>query len=329
VIAPPPDPPAGGPRPPAGISAGLLFRRSLRHALQWRLLFLWWASLVVPGAIAALPVFQFLRRELDRSTRAKDAVAYLDGPTLLDLLRQFGEPGASNAVALGLAGGVLTLLFVAPFVAGATTAAARSDEPLPLSRLLAGAGELYGRMLRTFLCGLVPLGIGAGITAGAMKIASHLTERDLTETAADAHLRNAVLVSAAALFLAHLIVDAARAQFAAEPTRRSALAALWSAARLVVRRPLRGLGVGAIGTAAGLGTAALLMALRLRIDQSGVFRIGLAWLLAQMAHVAIGWGRAARIFGLAELARADAAARARAFPLEPPAPLSPARASGT
>jgi hypothetical protein len=184
-----------------------------------------------------------------------------------------------------------------------------------------------------------------------MKIAWHLTEHDLTETAADAHLRNAVVVSAVAFFLAHLMVDAARAQFAAEPTRHSALAALWSAARLVVRRPLRALGVGAIGTAAGLGTAAVLMALRLRIDQSGMLRIGAAWLLAQMAHLAIGWGRAARIFGLAELTRADAADQARTFQLEPPttsppaapprspsetsppppadAPLSPTGASGT
>jgi hypothetical protein len=279
---------------------------------------------VVPGAIAALPVLQFLRRQLDHSTRARDAVAYLDGAMLLDLLRQFEAEGASNAVALGLAGGALTVLFVAPFVAGATTAAARSDEPLPLSRLLAGAGELYGRMLRTFLCGLLPLGVGAGITAGAMKIASKLVEHDLTETAADAHLRNGVIASAVALFLAQLLVDAARAQFAAEPTRRSALAALWSAARLVVRRPLRALGVGAIGTAAGLGTAAVFMALRLRIDQGGVLRIGAAWLLAQMAQVAIGWGRASRIFGFAELARADAAVRARAVHLEPAAASPPA-----
>jgi hypothetical protein len=68
-----------------------LFRCSLARALQWRLLFLWWASLLVPGAIAALPVFQFFRRQLDHSTRAQEVVARIDGATLLDLARQLGE----------------------------------------------------------------------------------------------------------------------------------------------------------------------------------------------------------------------------------------------
>ena len=325
-----------------------LFRRSLLRALQWRLLLLWWASLLVPGAIAALPVFHFLRRELDHSTRARDAVAFLDGSTLTDLLRQLGENGAADAVALGLAGAVLTVLLVAPFMAGAVVTAARSDEPLPLPRLLAGAGELYARMLRTALCGLVPLGLGAGLAAGVLKLASKLIERDLTETAADVHLGLGVVAAIVAVFLFQLVLDAARALFAAEPSHRSALAALWSALRLMVRRPLPALGIGALGSLAGLGPAAFLMIVRLRIEQASVPRIAVAWALAQAAHLAIGWGRAARIFGLAELARADAADRTGAFRLEPPStsppplvalpavvaletavPLSPKDASGT
>ena len=310
-----------------------LFRRALLQPLQWRLLLLWWASLLVPGAIAALPAFHFLRRHLDHATRAREAVAWLDGATLLDLLKQLGEDGAGDSFVLGLAGAALALLFISPFLAGATVAAARSDEPPRIQRLLSGGAELYGRMLRTLLCGLLPLGLGAALAAGVMKLASKAIERDLTETAADAHLRTGVVISAVLLFLCHLIVDAARAQFAAEPNRRSALLALSSGVKLLVRRPLRALGVGALGALAGLGAAALLMAVRLRIDQGGVLRIALAWALAQAAHVAIGWGRSARIFGLAELSRADAAERARPFRLDPPAaspaPLSPMDASGT
>jgi hypothetical protein len=293
-----------------------LFRRSLAQALQWRLLLLWWASLLVPGAIAALPVFHFFRRQLDHSTRAREVVASVDGAMLFDLARQLGENGAGEGMALGFAGGTLALLFVSPFMAGATVAAARSDEPLRLRQLLAGAGELYGRMLRTFLCGLLPLGIGAAIAAGAIKLSTKMVERDLTETAADGHLRNGAIAAAVAIFVFHLMVDAARAQFAAEPGRRSAAAALWSAVRMMVRRPLRALGLGALGTAAGLGGAAVLMVVRLRIEQRGAVAIGIAWLLAQAAHLAIGWGRATRIFGLAELARADSADRARACPPE-------------
>ena len=292
-------------------------------SLQWRLLLLWWASLLLPGAIAALPVFHFLRDQLDHSPRAREAVAFLDGATLSDLLRQLGENGVEDSLALGLAGAALLLLFVAPIFSGALVTAARSDEPLPLSRLLAGAGELYPRMLRTALFGLVPLGIGAGLAAGAIKLAGKIVERDLTETAADLHLRAGVIAAIIAVFLFQLLVDAARALFAAEPSRRSAAAALWSALRLIVRRPLRALAIGALGSLAGLGGAALLMIVRLDIEQGSAVRIAVAWALAQAAQLAIGWGRAARIFGLAELARADAADRTRAFRLDPPANSPP------
>ena len=61
----------------------------------------------------------------------------------------------SMAVALTVTP-ALALIFLSPFAAGAMVAAARSDEPPRLSRLLAGAGEFYGRMLRTLLTGLVP-----------------------------------------------------------------------------------------------------------------------------------------------------------------------------
>ena len=326
------------------ITPGLL-RRSLVRTLQWRLLFLWWASLLVPGAIAALPVFHFLRTQLDHSPRARDAVAFLDGAMVFDLWRQLAENGAREAVALGLFGSALALLMVAPLMAGALVTAARSDEPLSLPRLLAGAGGLYPRMLRTALVGLLPIGVGVAVAAGALKLASKVVERDLTETAADVHLAMGAGVAVVAFLLFQLVVDAARAHFAAEPSRRSAAVALWSGLRLLVRRPSRALGIGALGPVAGLTAAALLMLARSRLEQASVPRIALAWALAQAAHVAVGWGHGARLFGLAELARADAADRTRVPWLEPPeaslapppveqeapeapAPLSPRDASG-
>ena len=285
-----------------------LFRRSLTGAFQWRLLLLWWASLLLPGAIAALPVLRFLQRHLDHSTRA------LDGSTLMELVRQLGEDGAAASIGLGFTGGVLALIFVSPFTAGAMVAAARSDEPPRLSRLLAGAGEFYGRMLRTLVAGLVPLGIAGAIGMGAFKLAERAVERATLESAALRSATAAAIVFAVILFVAHLVVDGARAQFAAEPGRRSAVLALWSSVRLLARRPLRMLGIGGLGALIGLGGAAVLMAVRFRIEQ-----VGLAWVLAQAAHLAVGWGRATRIFGLAELSRADEASRSRPFQLEPPA----------
>src|SRR5207302_2265151 len=134
----------------------------------------------------------------------------------------------------------------------------------------------------------------------ALKIASKVNERAVWETTANRNLLLALVASAALVFLGHLIVDAARAQFAADPLRHSAVLALWSALRLILRQPLRALAVGALGALAGLGLALALMALRLRIEQAGALTLALAWLLAQGAHLAVGWGRATRIFGLAE-----------------------------
>ena len=39
---------------------------------------------------------------------------------------------------------------------------------------------MYGRMLRTFLFGLIPLGIAAAICAGVFKLANRAIEREIT-----------------------------------------------------------------------------------------------------------------------------------------------------
>jgi len=289
-----------------------IFRRSLRRALRWRVLLLWWAALAVSGAIAVAPVFAFLRGQLDRSTAARDAVAWMDGPTLLELVRQVRESGAEQGILVALAVALATQLLWAPFVAAAMVASAHGDESLPFSRLLASAGELYGRMLRTAVAGLIPLGAGAAVAAGALKLAAaHAADRAITETDAGRALIVAGCAAALVIFIAALVVDAARAQFAADPVRRSALAALWTGSKMVWRLPLRAAGIGAVGTVLGVGGALVLMAIRLQIPQRGVPTLALAWLLAQGAQLAVGFGRAIRIEGLAELSRSDAAEASR------------------
>src|SRR5205085_10438689 len=78
---------------PAGVAVitPRLHSRALRGAFQWRLLALWWASLLLPGALAAIPVAAFLRAQLDHSPEAATFVARLDGPAFIEILRQLGE----------------------------------------------------------------------------------------------------------------------------------------------------------------------------------------------------------------------------------------------
>jgi hypothetical protein len=300
-----------------------LLRRSLVRAGQWRLLFVFWAALFVPSMIATLPILAFFERHLGHSPKAAALFARMDTATALDLLRQLSEDGSGAAIRQGIVAALLVLFVSAPFAAAAAVAAAQTDDRLRLRALLAGAGGLYGRMVRTFLCGLIPFAVAAGLTAAVFFAANRANEKAIRETLALGRWALASAAAASLIFLAHLLVDAARAQFAAAPERRSALFALGAALRLVVRRPLRVLLIGLVGGLCAAVPSALLMLLRLRLPQRNPALVALAWLLAQLAVVAVGWGRNVRIFGLAELCRADAAERLRKLPVVPtPVPHS-------
>ena len=287
-----------------------LISRALWRGAQWRLLLIWWAAHLMPAIIAGLPLMAFFEKHLGHSTRASSVLQRLDGATLLELARLLGENGSAQSIGFGLGGGVLVLLMSAPFAAGAAVAAAQTDDTLDLRRLSAGAAGLYGRMLRTLLGGLVLLAVAGGICAGAFAIASHANEKLLSETTATRNWVFASIPSALAIFVAHLLIDTGRAQFAADNSRRSAVLALGRAVRLFAKRPLKIVMIGLIGGLAALAPAALVMGLRLTLHQSSALLIALAWLLAQAAQASIGWGRNMRLFALADLSRADAALRA-------------------
>ena len=304
-----------------------LLTRALWRGAQWRLLLIWWASLLMPAVIAGLPLMAFFERHLGHSTHADALVARLDGSALFDLLRLLAENGSGQSIGFGLGGGLLVLLMSAPFAAGAAIVAAQTDETLDLRRLSAGAAGLYGRMLRTLLCGLLPLALACALTAGVFALANHINEKLLSETTADRNWIFASVPAALALFISQLLIDTARAQFAFDNSRRSAVLALWSAVRLFVKRPRKVMLIGLAGGLAAVVPAALAMALRLSLNQKSAFVVAIAWLLAQAAKLSVGWGRNTRLFALADLSRADAAAaaalRARADPLPGPVVLHP------
>ena len=305
-----------------------LFKRALANPLQWRLLFLWWVSLLAPGTVTAIPLALFLDGNLAHSTQAREVIAGIDGSTTVELYRQLTEPARILSIAVGAGAGLLFLFVIGPAMAGATVAAAAAaGERLPLRRLVAAAGEFYGRMLRAFIAGLLPLGIGSAIAGAILWGISKANERATWETVAHARIGLGVLAGALSVFLFHTLMDATRAQFAADPSRRSAVLALWAAVRVLVRRPVRLLALGAVGSGIAFVIAAMLMAARLQLDQGNVWRIFLAWLLAQGAQLGIGWGRGTRIFGFTELVREDAAdrARRRALRAQPPVKVSNAQ----
>jgi hypothetical protein len=303
-----------------------LYRRSLGHAFQVRLLLLYVAGSLLPATFAALPVHRVLSPLLDHSPRAKDLVASLDSHAAIDILRQIGDAPTRAALAAGFATAVIAALLVGPFLAGAALLVANTDETVRTRALLGSAGENYGRLFRVALAGLVPLGLAGAISGAMFKAAQGAAERALTESEAASTGRLAMLGTLLLFFLAQLCVDAARAMFAAEPYRKSAILASWAGLRLLVRRPLRSIGLGLATLVAGGGMAFLLLLVRLRVPQTGAASVLVAFLFAQLAAASLGWHRTARIVGFAELARADAADRERrsAFAMRPPEPAPPA-----
>jgi len=303
-----------------------LFRRSLGHAFQVRLLLLFVLGSLVPAALAALPVLRFLSPLLDHSPRAKDLAASLDSHTVMDLLRQLNEPATAGAIATGFGVAAVVAFLVGPFLAGAALIVARAEGTVRTRALLASAGENYGRLFRVALVGLAPIGAAFAVSGGFFQAAHTAAERAITESQAVRGGRLATLGALVLFFVAQLCVDAARGMFAAEPYRQSALAAAWAGLRLVVRRPLRSLGLGLATLLVGGGAAFALLLLRLRIPQAGAGSVFGAFVLAELAAAGIGWHRAARIVGFADLARADAADRERrsALAMRGPEPVPPA-----
>ena len=173
-------------------------------------------------------------------------------------------------------------------------------------------------MVRVVVVAAIPLGLaGLGavlLSRGAEKAAA----RAVTEAAAASRGRWTIVAIGILVFVAHLTVDAARARIASRPDRRSALLAWFSGTWLVLRRPVHALAIGLAGAMVGPVLGLVVMGLRERLPAGPRWAVVAGVLLAQVAAVAVGWGRAVRIAGLTRLSRADAEERLSRRPAAPP-----------
>jgi hypothetical protein len=284
------------------MSALRQWRRAFAHGAQWRYLILFLLAMILAAALALGPIATFLASLFDHSPQFEALVSRLDSPAFVEVLRQLREP-AGAPVMPGVHDAFHTALLLSPALAGAAVVLARKSGPSDVRTLLAGAGELYPRMLRMALAGLIPFGIAAGIAAGAFHLAGKAGDDAILESTASHATELATAITVLFVWLADAIVEAGRAHLAAEPERRSAIVALWSGVRLTVRRPGRVLGLCFVTTIAGLGLALILSAIRFRIVQAGAGSIGVAFVLGQLAVAAIAWGRLSRLSGLVSLIR--------------------------
>jgi hypothetical protein len=275
--------------------------RAAGAALQWRLVLLWTIVLLIPTAVSTLPMWQLLSASFDHSVHAAALASSLDLNAISDLV------GASARNGTGIGNGnLLALLFtllLSPLLAGMTIHAARAPARQGLGALIVGGVQEYARLLRMLAWAIVPLGIVAGIAAAAFGAAHAYSQKALLESDAD-HVRLAATCIVALLFaIADASLDAGRAVLAGDRRRKSAVKAWWAGFKLLLRRPLATLGTYLVITIAGLAIAALLAVARLNVAPLGLGGWLGAFLLTQLAVIALGWMRGARLFAMLELVR--------------------------
>jgi hypothetical protein len=291
------------------VTLGEPIRVGFRRATRWRLLLLCAVFTAIPAALATFPVWRFLSGLLAHAPRVELLASGMEGSWIPDLARAMGELPQGQAIPGGFLGAVAVALLLAPALAGAMLAEAGSIHPLPFRPLLTGAGRYYGRMMRMAVVGAIPLGL-AGLGAALIsKSTGKAVARMITEEAAASRTRWSFVVIGALIFVAHLTLDAGRARMAARPDRRSALVAWFSGTWLVLRRPVSSLAVGLAGALAGPVLGLLVMAIRERLPAGPRWAVLAGVLLAQVAAMAVGYGRAVRLAGLARIARIDQEAR--------------------
>lgn len=276
-------------------------RSAGRFAMQWRLLLLWVAALLIPAALATFPFWQVMAKLLDHSVHASELAQRLDSNSFADLLTTLRVNGF--AVSGGGIAGIVVTVLLSPFLSGAAIAAAKSPARLNFGQLVHGGISDYGRLLRILIWAVVPLGIACGIGAGAMYLAGKFAEKSILESSADLASNAALALSVMLFLVADATVDAGRAQFALSLKRRSSVKAWWRGLKLVWQRPLTSIGLYLLLTVIGFALAGLLGVLRINLPQISVVGFVGALMLAQLTIAATGWLRAARLFALIQLAK--------------------------
>jgi hypothetical protein len=156
-------------------------------------------------------------------------------------------------------------------------------------------------MLRMFLWSIVPLGVAGGIGGFALHVSHNRALKAILESQATRERWVAMTLLLVLLVLAHVTVEAGRAQFALDASRRSAVKAWWRGLRLVVARPVAALGSYLVLTLVGLFAIAALGIARIDLPHLTFFGLLVAFILTQLIAAAAIWMRLARIFALVQL----------------------------
>ena len=282
----------------------------MRTAVQWRLLLLWLLIMLIPASVVALPLWRMLAGMLDSSVHAAEwaqrfnGIMFSDvGLALSDHFQWFG--------ALAIIGLLLTLL-LSPFLDGMIVGSGRAGQVLGFGALLQNGLIEYGRMFRVMLWSLLPYGILIGVLSATGHMTGKYSDAAVLESSVDTYSLVMHIVVLIVFVLVQSVVESTRAAFIADVTLRSATRALGRGIRQLLRQPLKTLLFYLVVTVVGLLIASVFAVARIHATAFGAVGFVLALLLGQLIVLAIGWMRTARLFALAEVARAVVPVRVQA-----------------
>jgi hypothetical protein len=262
---------------------------AIARGAEWRYLVLFVAALLVPTVVALMPLLHFLQELFDANPRSAELATSLDSSSLVDLVRQLGEPAGASSMMPAVHGALLVALLLAPVLSSLAAALASLDEGVRFGPLLARSADFYPRMLRIAFTSVLPLGVALALAALFFNLAEKSGASALTEASAERASLLSTLGAALLLWVANVTVEAGRA--------------FWSGVKLTVRRPLQVFGRSLLTGALGFLLAAVITAVRVRVPQAGMGAVTFAFVLAQLAVAAIGWGRASRLAALVDVIR--------------------------
>ena len=277
-----------------------------RRALQWRLLLLWIAVLLIPTAMLTVPLWQILSDQLDHSLQAADIAQHMSLNAANDLMLSMTYDGGGIKSISMLA--VVFGLSAMPFLNGAVVTAVRSAEVPGFAALIQGGLVEYWRMLRMMIVSLLPLGVAIGIGSAASDAAEKYGQHAILPSSADHVCLLANVLLAVLMILALATVDAGRAQFAISTRKRSAWKAWWRGCKSIAKRPMATLGSYVGLTVAGAIVFAVFGWLRINVPHVSTIGFIVGLVLTQLAAATLVWMRGARLFALADIAKAQAEA---------------------
>jgi len=284
---------------------------ALFSALQWRLLLLWVLILLLPVAVAALPLLQALGALLDHSTHARAWAQQFDMIMFGDVTQALGSQHAMFHGAL--VASLLLALLLLPWINGMVLASGRAGRALGFGGLLQGGLAEYGRMFRLLLWSLLPYVAAGFLVQLGLDKADDASDAAVLESRAMATQHAAWWCAGVVIVIAQAWVESARAAFVADTSLRSASIAMMRGLLQLLRRPFSTLFAYLLVSLVGFALAMALGYVRVHTLAVGTQGLMFGFALSALVMVVLGWTRIARLFALAEVARSLGGSRRSSF----------------